>query len=114
MRLNVRDELADKKVVIAHSAIRRVDVKAALSLGHNDQEIGDCSLLAQIFDQIPCPAPKESLFVVAESVQKIEHRITTGRTAGGRNIVGMRQHHAIMYRLTEHPAFECIAIDSAL
>jgi hypothetical protein len=114
MRLNVRYELADKKVAIAYPAISRVDVEAALSLGHNDQEIGDRPLLAQIVDQIPSPAFKESLFVISESMQKIEHRITTGRTAGDRNIVVMRQHYAAMYRLTEHTAFECIAIDPAL
>jgi hypothetical protein len=114
MRLNVRNELADKKVVIAHPAISRVDVEAALSLGHNDQEIGDRPLLAQIFDQIPSPALKESLFVIAKSMQKIKHRITTRRMASNRNIVVVRQHYAVMYRLTEHTAFERIAIDPAL
>src|SRR5271156_331146 len=73
MGLDIRNELANKEIAVAHAAIGRVDVETAPAFGRDDQEIGDLSLLAKIFDQFRSTALEQSLFVIAEPVQEIEH-----------------------------------------
>ena len=71
-------------------------------------------MLAEVFDQAPSTGFKQSLFILAESMQKIEHGITPRRTAGSRGVVAGRQHNAVVDGLTEDSAFQRVAIDAAL
>jgi len=114
MRLDVRNELANEKIAVTHAAIGGVDVEAALSFGRDYQKIRDLSLLAEVFDQVPSTAFKKSLFVTAESMQKIKHRITPRRRAGSRRVVAGWQHNTVVNGLPEDTTFQRVAIDAAL
>src|SRR5208282_6155269 len=114
MCLDVGNELANEEIAGAQAAVSGVDVKAAPPFGRDHQKSGDLSLLAEIFDHVPSTGLEQALFVVAESVQKIEHRITTRRRAGSRGVIVGWQHNAVVDRLTENMAFQRVAVDAAL
>jgi hypothetical protein len=114
MRLDVRNELANEEIAVTHAAIGGVDVESALSFGRDYQKIGDLSLLAEVFDQVPSTAFKQSLFVIAKSMQKIKRWITPRRRAGSRQVVAGWQHNAVVNGLTEDATFQRVAIDAAL
>src|ERR1035438_1335955 len=114
MRLNIRNEFAYEKVTVTRTPIGGVDIKAALPFGHHYQKIGDLSFLAEVFDQIPSTAFEQSLFVVAQPMQKIKHRITPRRMADCRGVIVGWQHNAIVNGLTKSVALAGGAIDAAL
>ena len=78
MRLDIGNELAHKEIAIAHASVGGIDVEGASSFSGDDQEIGNLALLAEVLNYIPAAGLEQSLFVVAEAVEKIEDRITSG------------------------------------
>src|ERR1039457_4390897 len=114
MRLDVRNELANEEIAVTHAALGGGDVESALAFGRDYEKIGGLSLLAELFDQVPSTAFEQSLFVIAESMQKIKHWITPRRRAGSRRAVAGWQHNAVVNGLTEEATFQRVAIDAAL
>src|ERR1700730_15855232 len=79
MRIDVWNELTNEEIAITHAPISGGDVEPAVLFGRNYQKTRDLSFLTQVLYQVPCPAFEQALFVIAEPVQKIKHRITPRR-----------------------------------
>src|SRR5207245_5088553 len=109
--LDVRNELAQKKVAVAHRSVSGVDIKTAAAFGRNNEKLPDCVLAAQIVEQGPASAMEQSLFVVAEAVQKIQHGIARRRLRVG---VTCGQVDTEMDDLLENLAVHGVAVDAAL
>ena len=114
MALDVRNELAEKEIAVAHAAVGGIDVEAAFSFRRYYQEIVDLFLLAQVFDESPSAGLEQSLFVVAEAVEEIEDGITPWRMRRDCGVVAGREHHAVVDGLAKDAAFNRVAIDAAL
>ena len=71
-------------------------------------------LAAQIIEQGPAATVEEGPLIVAQAVQKIEHRIVLGGLLRRTRIVGCGQVHAVMDHLFEDVAIQSVAIDAAL
>ncbi len=111
---DVRQKLLQKKIAVTHGTIGGVDVKTASAFGSDDEKIAHLALVTQIFEQGPATAVEEGLLVVAEAVQKIEHRITLCWMLCGARIVFSGQIDAIVNHLLEDMAFQSAAVDPAL
>src|ERR1700719_443403 len=111
---DVGQELLQKKIVVAHGSVRRIDVKAAAAFGCGDEKIAHLVLLAQILEQRPAATVEEGLLVIAQTVQEIEHRIALWRILLRGGIVVCRYVDAIMHDLLKDMAVQCTAVDAAL
>src|ERR1700721_1715631 len=111
---DVRHELLQKKIAVAHRAIRRVDVKASSAFRRNDEKISQLVLVTQIVEQGPSATVEQRLLVVAEAVQKIKHRIALRRISRRAGIVSRWQVDTVVNRLLENSAVQRVAIDAAL
>ena len=111
---NVRQEFLQKKVVVAYRALGGVDVEAAPALRRDDEKVAHLVLVAQIVEQRPSTAIEECLLVVAQAVQKIEHRITRWGMLRRARIVARGHVDAIADHLFEDVAVESAAVDAAL
>src|SRR5271154_835974 len=74
--LDVRKQFLQEKIAVAHGAVGGVDVEAASGLRRDNQEVAHLVLFAKIVEQRPAAAVEQGLLVIAQAVQKIEHRIT--------------------------------------
>lgn len=72
---NVGHEFLKKKVAVAHFASGGVDVKTGLGLRSDNEELADLVLLAKILNQVPSARFEKCLFVLAQTVKKVEHGI---------------------------------------
>src|SRR5580692_2138888 len=95
LAFHLRNEFLQKEVAVRHGAIGRVDIERAAPLWSDDQEITHLALVAQIVEQRPAAAIEEGLLVVAEAVQKIEHRVAPCRMLRRTCIVAGWQVYAI-------------------
>src|SRR5271165_939281 len=114
LALDVRDELLQKKIVVANRAVGRVDVEAATAFRRDDQKVAHLVLAAKIVEQSPAPAVEQSLLVIAEAVQKIKHRIAPLVMLRPARVIACRQIDAVMNNLLQDAAFQSAAIDPAL
>ena len=114
MRLDVRDELANEEIAVRYKTVGGVDVEATFPFGRDHQKIGELPFLTEVLDQVPSTAFEYSLFVIAKSVQKVKHWITTRRMTGSCGVIAGRQHDAIVDGFTEDAALQRVAIDAAL
>src|SRR5208282_2831712 len=114
LALDVRDELLQKEIAVAHRAVGRIDVKTAPALGRGDKKITHLVLIAQIVEQSPSATVKQRLFVVAQAVQKIQHGISSRRSLCRTRVVARRQINAIVDAPLQNLAVQRAAIDAAL
>ena len=112
--LDVRHEFLQKEIAVAYRAVGRVDVEAAPALRRDDQKIAHLVLVAQIVEQRPAAAVEKCLLVVAQAVQKIEHRISLRRMLRRARVVAGGQVDAVMDDMFQDVAVQRAAIDAAL
>src|SRR5487761_525736 len=102
-----RQKFADEEILVTLAAVARIDVEAGVGVGRDDEKFAELMLFPKIFDQIPSAGADEHLFVLAESVKKIEHRIAP-RLAP---VVTGRQNCAVANRVAENFAVHRTAFD---
>ena len=73
--LNRRHELLQEEILVAHPIIVRIDKKTRIAGRRDHQEFPDFVVGTQILQQIQAAGPQKHLFVVAQTVKKIEDRI---------------------------------------
>src|SRR5215471_21071442 len=112
--LDLRHELLQEEIAVAHGFIRGIDVEASPALGRHDQKVAHLALVTQIIQQSPAATVEQSLLVVAQSMQKIQNRITPRRVFLGPCVVARRNVNAISNRTLEDLAIKRAAINSAL
>src|SRR6202030_157153 len=72
------------------------------------------ALFAKLVQRCPAATIEEGLLVIAQTVQKIEHRMVLGRILRRAGIVACRYVDAIMHDLLKDMAVQCTAVDAAL
>jgi len=85
------EEFADEEILVAHFAVARVDVEAAVGAGRDDQEFADLLLLPHVFDEVPAALGEQGLRVFSEAVEEIEN----GKFARVTGFVAGRQEDAV-------------------
>src|SRR5579864_6028230 len=88
---DVGHELLQQEIAVANGAVRRIDVEASSAFWSDDQEISHLVLAAQIVEKCPASTVKQSLFVIAKSMQEIEDRISACWFLGTCRVVAPRQ-----------------------
>ena len=73
--LHLRHEFFGQEILVANLAIRRIDEKRMPAAGSKNDELPDLAATAHVFDQVPPAAVQQRLFVVAQPVEVIKHRI---------------------------------------
>src|SRR6478672_685119 len=109
LAFNVRHKFLQKKIAVAEFAVGRIEVKASPAFRCDDQKITHAMLFAQIIEQCPSPAVKQSPFVVPQPVQEIQNWI---RLLCG--IVSRWQVNAVMHYPLQNSAVNRTAIDATL
>ena len=96
----------------------RALIETLASLPHDEllrrKQSADLSFLTQVLYQVPSTAFEQSLFVIAESVHEIKHRIMPRRMPGSCGVIVGWQHHAVVDAFTEGMTLQGVAIDAAL
>lgn len=111
---NRGNELLQKEIAVAHRSIRGIDIETASAFRSNDQKIADLMLLAKVIEQRPSATIEEGLLVVAEAVKKVKHGIALRRLLGCACVITGGQIDAVVNRMVENFAVQCVAIDPAL
>src|SRR5580704_2063009 len=114
LAVDVRHELLQKKIAVAHRTVGGVDVKTPPALRRGDEEIAHLMLIAQIVQKCPAAAVEQRLFVVAEAVKKIQDRITPRRILGCARVVARGQVNAIVNASLQDLTIQRAAIDATL
>src|SRR6266567_3665489 len=107
--LDIRHKLRKKKVAVAVLPVGGVDEEVVPSFGSDHQKISNLALLPEILDQTPAAAAQKRLLVLAETMQKIQHRIFLA----GFFLIAGGEHYAIAHGSVQDMAAEVAAIYTA-
>ncbi len=103
-----------EKIAVADGAVGRVDVKTSSAFRSDDKKIAELLLLAKIVEHCPSAAVEKRFLVIAQAVEKIEHRIVLWRVLFCAGVVAGRKVDAVMDWVLENPAVHGVAFDAAL
>src|SRR3954463_12988204 len=111
---NMRHEFLQEKITVADRPAGGIDVKTSPAFRSDHQEIAHLMLLAQIVEQRPAATVKQRPFVVAQAVQKVQHRIALRRLLRRTLVVSRWQVDAVVDDLLQNAAVQGTAVDPAL
>ena len=104
------NELTEEKVAVKNLPVRRIHIEACFRLRSDNEKRDDLVLLLKILYEAPSPRLEEGLFVLSQSVQKVEN----GKPDVCVCVVSSRQQNTVVNHLLENLAVERIAVNAAL
>ena len=108
------DELLQEKIAVANGTVGGVDVKTSSAFRSYDKKIAELMLLAEVVEHRPSTAVEKRFLVIAQAVEKIEHRIVLWRVLFCAGVVAGRKVDAVMDWVLEDSAVHGVAFDAAL
>src|SRR5277367_3448887 len=70
--LDGRHEFANEEILVADTAVVRVQVEGASAVRGDDEKVAEGAVAAQVFEESGAAVVHEGLFVLAEAVQPVE------------------------------------------
>src|ERR1700722_20109860 len=74
MLFHIRKKLHQHKILVALFAVTGVDIKRGTSIVRGDQKIFELAFVAHVLQKIPCAGMDKELFVVPQTMKKIQDR----------------------------------------
>lgn len=104
-----RNEFLEQEIFVTVLAVARIDVEARSCSRSDNQKRLELTSFPEILDKIPAAGAEEQLFVISETVEKINN----GEAAGSFGVVARREKHAIRDGTTKNCAGKGVAFDAA-